>query len=387
MKNRTLFLLSSIISSSIIFSCGSGENLSFPDSEESEIVSENTGFHYQGRACSECHSGNAGSVVDDDKKSFNIGGTVFKSLKAQDGDVNNAALNYYVVLKTDTGSTYRANVGRGTGNFNLNLPINSKFIPQIYNSKGILVNKSSSYHLPNYTDCNSCHTVAGKNGVPGRIVAFNYYKGSNQNNNTGNGSNNGNTGSSTNNPPVISNFTATPSSGQAPLQVSFICSAYDTDGGINRYEFDFNSDGIVDANNTTGIVSYTYNTNGSFTAKCTAYDNQGLSVSKTVQITVGNPNNTGNQNNSGGNGNTQPATITYTNDVLPILQSTGCTGCHGWASNYQQVLTKIDTANPSNSLLLLKATNSVSHGGGQKFTTNSPEYQTILNWIQQGANQ
>jgi hypothetical protein len=53
----------------------------------------------------------------------------------------------------------------------------------------------------------------------------------------------------------------------------------------------------------------------------------------------------------------------------------------------------VDTANPENSLLLRKPTSSsetegvagskvLPHGGGVRFTKDSPEYATILAWIE-----
>jgi hypothetical protein len=46
---------------------------------------------------------------------------------------------------------------------------------------------------------------------------------------------------------------------------------------------------------------------------------------------------------------------------------------------------RIDTKDPEKSLLLLKPTFSVPHGGGLRFEVGSADYQTILNWIRSGA--
>ena len=46
---------------------------------------------------------------------------------------------------------------------------------------------------------------------------------------------------------------------------------------------------------------------------------------------------------------------------------------------------RIDIQKPEGSLLLLKATASVPHGGGQRFATDSPEYRSILQWVRDGA--
>ena len=45
----------------------------------------------------------------------------------------------------------------------------------------------------------------------------------------------------------------------------------------------------------------------------------------------------------------------------------------------------VDRADPAHSLLLLKPTGSVPHGGGKRFPVDSPEYLAILQWIREGA--
>ena len=261
----------------LLFSCGNQDILPVETSDSSNV----SYFHYQGVSCAQCHgkwiqsqseldieNGFDGEIGEGETESFNIGGTIFNNLHAQDGDVNSAVSNYYIVLKLNNGVSFRVNSGRGSGNFNLNMYLSSSFIPQVYNSSGKLVNYALSPHKPSATDCNSCHTANGNNGAPGRIVSYNYY------------------GKNKANPPS---------------------------------------------------------------------------------------NNTGN--------------LTFSNDILPIMQSAGCTGCHGWASSYSGVVQRVNTQNPVNSKLLLKATATISHGGGQRFTTTSQKYKTILKWIQQGAKQ
>src|SRR5262249_13386210 len=46
---------------------------------------------------------------------------------------------------------------------------------------------------------------------------------------------------------------------------------------------------------------------------------------------------------------------------------------------------RIDWQKPEQSLLLLKATAAVSHGGGERFAKGSSDYQEILDWIKKGA--
>jgi len=46
---------------------------------------------------------------------------------------------------------------------------------------------------------------------------------------------------------------------------------------------------------------------------------------------------------------------------------------------------RVELKEPEKSLLLLKPTGAVTHGGGMRFPEGSPDYQTILNWVQAGA--
>jgi len=54
------------------------------------------------------------------------------------------------------------------------------------------------------------------------------------------------------------------------------------------------------------------------------------------------------------------------------------------AADYPTVITFVDTSAPAGSRLLSKASGS-GHQGGAVYATGSPEYETILQWIQQGA--
>jgi hypothetical protein len=99
--------------------------------------------------------------------------------------------------------------------------------------------------------------------------------------------------------------------------------------------------------------------------------------------------------------------INFANDVVPLLTRAGCNsgGCHGKQAGRKgfklslfgfdpvfdhQALTsesrgrRVFPAAPAQSLILLKATSRVAHGGGQRFSEDSREYQLFLKWIQQG---
>lgn len=96
----------------------------------------------------------------------------------------------------------------------------------------------------------------------------------------------------------------------------------------------------------------------------------------------------------------RPAGVTpdYLHEAKAIL-APRCSGCHsttttGWrvstsmaddTSDYQATLAKVSTTSPAASLLLTKATNQAVHSGGALLSTGSPEYATLLSWIQSGA--
>lgn len=100
--------------------------------------------------------------------------------------------------------------------------------------------------------------------------------------------------------------------------------------------------------------------------------------------------------------------ISFTNDVVPVLTKSGCNGgaCHakaGGQNGFQLSLLgfepgddfehivlegrgrRISFANPDLSLLLLKASGQVPHGGGVRLPKSSPAFTTIRNWIRQGV--
>lgn len=83
----------------------------------------------------------------------------------------------------------------------------------------------------------------------------------------------------------IADIQATPTSGTAPLTVSFDGSgSSDSDGSIATYAWDFDNDGTTDASGST--ASHTYSSDGIYTAKLTVTDNGGKSASTTTTITV-----------------------------------------------------------------------------------------------------
>src|SRR5438132_8322082 len=104
---------------------------------------------------------------------------------------------------------------------------------------------------------------------------------------------------------------------------------------------------------------------------------------------------------------TQPK-LSFVKDIVPIFTKSGCanSNCHGSIRGqngfklslfgYEPELDfdaivkardarRINRADPAKSLVLLKPTFSVSHGGGERFKTGSLEYNAILAWVREGA--
>jgi hypothetical protein len=103
-----------------------------------------------------------------------------------------------------------------------------------------------------------------------------------------------------------------------------------------------------------------------------------------------------------------PFTWSFRNHVTPVLTKMGCNqgACHGAAAGKNgfklslrgydpetdydtltrvAVARRVSLSDPKNSLMLLKPSFAVPHGGGQRFKKDSLEYRVILEWISAGA--
>ena len=99
--------------------------------------------------------------------------------------------------------------------------------------------------------------------------------------------------------------------------------------------------------------------------------------------------------------------INFANQIVPIFTKTGCNagGCHGKSSgqngfklsllgfepaeDYEHLVKeargrRLFPAAPENSLLLLKATATLPHGGGKRIEPDSDDYHLLVRWIAQG---
>ena len=113
------------------------------------------------------------------------------------------------------------------------------------------------------------------------------------------------------------------------------------------------------------------------------------------------------QMNTGGTGGTAAGggtgdgqgSLSFATDVYPLFSV--CKNCHApggaasgtslifsgnAASDYPTVLQFVDTSAPASSRILSKLSGN-GHGGGTIYAAGSPEYETLLAWIQQGAPQ
>ncbi len=103
-----------------------------------------------------------------------------------------------------------------------------------------------------------------------------------------------------------------------------------------------------------------------------------------------------------------PFTWSFRNHVIPVMTKMGCNqgACHGALAGKnglkltlrgydpdvdydtltrQSVGRRVSLADPASSLILLKPTFTVPHGGGKRFTPDSLEYRVISEWIAAGA--
>lgn len=104
----------------------------------------------------------------------------------------------------------------------------------------------------------------------------------------------------------------------------------------------------------------------------------------------------------------EPFAWSFRNHVTPVLTRAGCNSgaCHGalagkggmklslrgydldadhFVLTRQALGRRVDREAPAKSLVLLKPTMAVVHGGGQKIDIDTPEYRVLANWVADGA--
>jgi hypothetical protein len=103
-----------------------------------------------------------------------------------------------------------------------------------------------------------------------------------------------------------------------------------------------------------------------------------------------------------------PNAWSFRNDVIPVMTKVGCNqgACHGALSGKngfkltlrgydpdvdydtltrQSAGRRVDPEEPARSLMLLKPTMAIPHGGGRRFDTKSLEYKILSGWIAEGT--
>ena len=124
--------------------------------------------------------------------------------------------------------------------------------------------------------------------------------------------------------PQIISFNATPTSGEAPLEVSFTCEATDEDGFISEYKWDFDGDGQFDNTTSTGEITHIYQDAGTYHATCTVVDDEGAQASsEQVSITVSSPSESSDEQTSNDQTSEEHTSGTNTSQEEPEDSSSG----------------------------------------------------------------
>ena len=117
-----------------------------------------------GQACITCHSTNK------DAPKFQIAGTVYPTAHEPNNCLGTSASSGVTVVITDAGGTVITLTPNSSGNFyylprttTLKMPYHAQV------KSGTTIRAMSAAQMNG--DCNSCHTDAGANGAPGRIMA------------------------------------------------------------------------------------------------------------------------------------------------------------------------------------------------------------------------
>ena len=105
---------------------------------------------------------------------------------------------------------------------------------------------------------------------------------------------------------------------------------------------------------------------------------------------------------------TEKPKLSFVKDIVPIFTKSGCanSNCHGSIRgqagfklslfgyepdlDYDAIVKaqdgrRINRTDPAKSLILMKPTFGIPHGGGERFKAGSLEYEAILDWIKDGA--
>ncbi|QOP42521.1 hypothetical protein FJR45_00535 [Sulfurimonas sediminis] len=142
--------------------------------------------HYQGQSCAQCHSTTGAVALNEDNEdnenneagenAFSSGATVYTLLHGENANASQAASGYSLRLVLQSGIIESYRLARGTGNVYANVNAGlGNYTVEVLDRAGNVVNRSATNsHNDSRLDCNSCHSLNGANGAPGRIVSFMY---------------------------------------------------------------------------------------------------------------------------------------------------------------------------------------------------------------------
>ena len=120
-----------------------------------------------GQACVACHTS------DPEAPQLLFGGTVFTALHTQD-NCNSQATDAGPITVEITGSDGKVLTAKVNAAGNFYVKTGAKALVPPYNARVLQGDKvREMYGQQTIGDCNSCHTQAGDNGAPGRIMAPN----------------------------------------------------------------------------------------------------------------------------------------------------------------------------------------------------------------------
>lgn len=175
-----------------------------------------------------------------------------------------------------------------------------------------------------------------------------HYKVSSTDGNNNTGQSGDKTFTTSNTAPTVSSFSASPTSGTAPLTVNLSASGSDSDGYIAKYEWDFDGDGVYDSD-TGAIASATniYSSAGTYSAKVRVTDDGGATaVSSPVTISVSTAANqppvVSSLSATPDTGNT-PLTVTF---VSSVSDSDGSITTYEWDFDGNGTYEMTTTSNP-----------------------------------------
>ena len=89
-------------------------------------------------------------------------------------------------------------------------------------------------------------------------------------------------------PPSVS-LLVSPDEGDAPLPVTLTAQVDEPGSGIAAYEWDIDSDGVIDVTTNTNVLNFTYENPGAFLARVTVTDQDGLKDTSLAAIQVHGP--------------------------------------------------------------------------------------------------